>query len=215
MSLSSDRPYIETIQGALAKLDQTELIAVVEALFSAFLNGRTVFTFGNGASAALASHMACDLGKGTAIDVGNGPTRPAARRLRVVSLVDNAALVTALGNDVAYHDIFTEQLKNLLGRGDVAVGVSGSGSSPNVLRALDFARRNGAATIGFTGARVSASAMQELCDICVRVPLTMMEQIEDLHVVCHHMITLWLRQRIADWVAAGSGSRQYLTIVGE
>jgi D-sedoheptulose 7-phosphate isomerase len=215
MSVSSNQSYLEAIGQALTQFDQSELSAIVDVLYGAFLEGRNVFTFGNGASAALASHMACDLGKGTATDIGGGPGRSGVRRLRVNSLVDNTALVTALSNDVAYEDVFVEQLKNLLSAGDVAIGVSGSGSSPNVLHALDYARRNGAITIGFTGARASALAMQELCDACLQAPLTMMEQIEDLHVICHHMITLRLRQRIADWAAARVDPSQFLTLVGE
>lgn len=215
MSVSFNQPYVETVCQALTQLDQSGLATIVDVLYGAFLEGRNVFTLGNGASAALASHMACDLGKGTATDVGGGPGQSDVRRLRVISLVDNTALVTALSNDVAYEDIFVEQLKNLLNAGDIVIGVSGSGSSPNVVRALDYARRNGAVTIGFTGARTSALAMQAQCDLCLQAPLTMMEPIEDLHVICHHMITLQQRQRISDWAAARVDPTQYLTLVGE
>jgi D-sedoheptulose 7-phosphate isomerase len=192
-------PYIQTIQDALGAIDQNRLYAIVDVLFDAFASGRTVYTFGNGASAALASHMACDLGKGTATDLGSGSRSAAHRRLRIVSLNDNASLVTALGNDIDYQDVFLEQLKGLLAPDDVVIAVSGSGQSPNVLRALEYAHRHGAVTVGFTGVRPGAVAMRELCDICLQVPVMTMEQIEDLHVICHHMITMRLRQRIADW----------------
>lgn len=215
MSLATDAAYLQTIQDALHGLDQAQLTVIVDALYGAFQQGRTVYTCGNGASAALASHMACDLGKGTATDVGLGVDTVAARRLRVISLVDNPALMTALGNDVDYDDVFVEQLKSLLAAGDVVIGVSGSGQSPNVVRALDYAHRNGATTIGFTGARASARTMARFCDICLQVPLTMMEQIEDVHVICHHMITVELRRRIADWPALHIEHDDRLSLVGE
>jgi D-sedoheptulose 7-phosphate isomerase len=104
--------------------------------------------------------------------------------------------MTAYGNDLDYRDIYLEQLKNLLGPGDAVIGISGSGSSPNVLRGMEYARSSGALTIGFTGGRLSGDQLARHCDICVRVPLTMMEQIEDLHVVCHHAVGLALRERI-------------------
>lgn len=215
MSVATDSTYLAAIQQALAGLDQTQLADIVETLYSAFLQGRTVFTCGNGASAALAAHMACDLGKGTAPDVGRGVQARAARRLRVISLVDNAALVTAIGNDIEYADVFVEQLKNLLEMGDVVVGISGSGQSPNVVRALDYAHRNGATTIGFTGARAGAQAMARHCNVCLRAPLTMMEQIEDVHVICHHLITVELRRRIAEWSALSATHDTQLSLVGE
>ena len=133
-----------------------------------------VYTFGNGASAALASHIATDLGKG--------------RRLRVVSLVDNAALVTAYANDQNYECVFEEQLRRVFRDGDVALGISGSGSSQNVLSALAYARSAGGRTVGFTGDMPDWYRMSAVCDVLVRAPLTAIEQIEDLHVVFAHIL---------------------------
>lgn len=191
------RDYILTVRDSLANVDLAGLEAIVEALHGAYLDGRTVFTMGNGASAALASHMACDLGKGTAGDLALGPGKPAERRMRIVSLVDNLALLTAIGNDITYQDIFVEQLKNLLRPGDVVLGISGSGSSPNVVRAMEYAQREGAITIGITGSQPGAAQIGQYSRICLRAPLTMMEQIEDAHVVFHHAITVSLRERLA------------------
>ncbi len=188
--------YLETVRQALADFNPSDLEPVVEALYQAWVEGRQVFTLGNGASAALASHMACDLGKGTAADLGTGPVVTKVKRLRIIGLADNTALMTAYGNDVVYDDIFVEQLKNLLNSGDVVLGISGSGGSPNVLRALDYARGKGAITIGFTGAQPKAELMRQRCDITVAAPLTLMEQIEDLHVVFHHIVSLALRERV-------------------
>lgn len=193
---TSTSDYLSTIEDALRLTDQLSLEQVASLLFDAYVNGRTVFTMGNGASAALASHMACDYGKGSAVDLGRGPDAPASRRLRILSLTDNPALVTAYSNDIDYVDIFVEQLKNLLLPGDLVIGVSGSGSSPNVLRAMTFARAAGATTIGLTGQMASAGKMLALADCCIQAPATLMEQIEDLHVIYHHVISLSLRERI-------------------
>jgi D-sedoheptulose 7-phosphate isomerase len=140
--------------------------------------------------------MACDLGKGTAHDLGEGPQPGRFRRLRIQSLADNVALLTAYSNDLSYEDVYVEQLKTLLAPGDVAIGISGSGGSPNVLRALAYARSAGAVTIGFTGSQATSVLLCQLCDIAVQAPLMMMEQIEDIHVMLHHAITVCLRQRI-------------------
>lgn len=195
---SSINSYLNDILFALQLVDPEDIEAIVFRLFDAYVAGQTVFTCGNGASAALASHMACDLGKGTAMDLGRGPDAPAERRLRIHSLNDNTALLTAYSNDLEYQDIFVEQLKNLLEPGDVVVGISGSGGSPNVLRALSYARNHGAATIGFTGSQPSAGKMIELCDLYLQVSPQQMEQIEDVHVIAHHIVGLNLRAKIAE-----------------
>jgi D-sedoheptulose 7-phosphate isomerase len=178
------RDYAHSVQEALRRTDFAAIDRAVGVIKAAFREGRQIFTFGNGASAALASHMATDAGKLLIVDDGAG----ARGRLRILSLNDNSAWLTAIGNDIGYNEVFVEQLANYLRPGDVVIGISGSGGSPNVLRALEFARSNGATIVGFTSARKSAEAMAGMCDVCLRAPLEMMEQIEDLHVVYHHMI---------------------------
>lgn len=188
--------YYGALSAALAAGPPPELDAVTELLYSAMLAGNTVYTMGNGASAALASHMACDLGKGTAIDLGESATEVGPPRLRIVSLPDNVALLSAYGNDVAYESVFVEPLKNLLRHDDVVMAISGSGSSPNVLRALEYARARGARTVGFTGSMPGAAEMRARCDITVCTPLTKMEQIEDAHVSFMHIVAISLRSKI-------------------
>ena len=188
--------YFRLVRDALERVDTAAVEAAVDALEAAYDEGRRVFVFGNGASAALASHMACDLGKITSSNLGAGPAAPAGRRLRILSLNDNAAWMTALGNDVAYRDVFLEQLKNHMDAGDVVVGISGSGGSENVLRALEYARAHGATTIGLTGAQPKAALIRESCDVLLAAPLEMMEMIEDAHVAFHHAITRALVARV-------------------
>ncbi len=188
--------YLDDIRNGLDATQIAALTQVVDRLYEAFQSESTVFTFGNGASAALASHMATDMGKLTSLDFGSGPVPRAVKRLRILSLCDNSAWITAIGNDLSYDDVFLEQLKNHLKAGDVVVGISGSGGSPNVLRALSYARASGAFCIAFTGAQPKAVMIEPLSDVLVRAPLTMMEQIEDLHVVYHHIITRQLFDRV-------------------
>jgi D-sedoheptulose 7-phosphate isomerase len=178
--------YLEELSGTIQKLPLPAIDDLVRQFFGAYQAGRTIFLFGNGGSAALASHMACDLGKGTAPASG--------RRLRAIALTDNVALITAWANDSRYEAIFAEQLENLLHPGDVACAISASGNSPNILAALSFARRAGAATAGITG--FQGGNMKSLCDVCVVVPSDNMQIIEDLHVSISHAVFRVLRHEI-------------------
>lgn len=158
----------------------------IDVLLSAAYVGSTIFTMGNGGSAATASHFACDLAKGAIV--------PGGPRFRVVALTDNIPLITAWSNDVAYEDIFAEQLCNLMSRGDVVVAFSGSGNSPNVLRAVALARQQGGITIGFSG--FDGGQLSRMVDVPVVVPCHCMEQIEDVHLVLCHLTATVLRQRL-------------------
>jgi D-sedoheptulose 7-phosphate isomerase len=111
-----------------------------------------------------------------------------------VALTDNVPLMTAWSNDVAYEDVFVEQLRNLIDRGDVVVAFSGSGNSPNVLRAVDWARRMGGITVGFSG--FAGGQLSRLVDVPVVVPCHCMEQIEDVHLLLCHLICTELRERL-------------------
>jgi len=170
--------YLAELSGTIQNLPVPAIDDLVRVFLQAYGRGRTIFLFGNGGSASLASHMCCDLGKGTAPACG--------KRLRAVSLTDNAALITAWANDTRYENIFAEQLENLLQPGDVACAISGSGNSPNILAALSFARQAGAATAGITG--FTGGKMKPLCDVCVVVPSDNMQIIEDLHLSIAHSV---------------------------
>jgi D-sedoheptulose 7-phosphate isomerase len=180
--------YFQGVSGVLRKLPFAVIDEVTNALWDAYQRNRTVFVFGNGGSAALASHSACDLGKGTAIN-GN-------RRFRVLSLTDNVPLMTAWANDQRYDDIFAEQLKPFVQKDDVVFAISGSGKSPNVLNGLQVARDTGARTIGLTG--FQGGEMKLLCDLCVVIPSENMQIIEDFHVSVTHSIFTMLRDRICE-----------------
>ena len=189
MKTAFDVPsYLEELSSTIAKLPLPAINHLVQIFLQAYDSGRTIFLFGNGGSASLASHMSCDLGKGTAPAKG--------KRLRAVALTDNAALITAWANDTSYASIFAEQLENLLQPGDIACAISASGNSPNILAALSFARRAGAITAGITG--FQGGKMKPLCDVCVVVPSDNMQIIEDLHLSIAHSVFRVLRHEIHD-----------------
>ena len=182
--LGSPTNYIHGIVGVLERLPVSLIDEVVERLCQAYLEDCTVYLFGNGGSAALASHASCDLGKGS--------IRPGNRPFRVVSLTDNVSLITAWANDTNYENIFAAQLSPFIQAGDIAFAISGSGNSPNVLNGLCAAREVGASTIGLTGYR--GGKMKALCDVCITVPSENMQHIEDSHLCIMHAVFLAFRQ---------------------
>jgi D-sedoheptulose 7-phosphate isomerase len=177
--------YFALLSSAIGKLQVHSLNAITESLLWAFEHDKTVYVFGNGGSASLASHFACDLGKGTVNGTG--------KRFRVMALTDNLPLITAWANDSSYDHIFAEQLTNFVRPQDVAFAISASGNSRNVINALQVARRAGATTIGIAGFR--GGSMKELCDKCVIVPSDNMQIIEDLHLSIAHAIFSAARAR--------------------
>ena len=185
--MSNCRTYFELLARTIASLPFDQVENVTDILVRAYGQQRTVFVFGNGGSAALASHFACDLSKGTI----NGSDK----RFRVMALTDNVPLMTAWANDSNYEDIFAEQLANFASAGDVAFAISASGGSPNVVKALKVAQECGCITAGltgFTGGRVLA-----MCDACIVVPCDNMQIIEDLQLSVAHSLFTCIRARIA------------------
>jgi D-sedoheptulose 7-phosphate isomerase len=180
--------YFQRFSGIIGKLPYAAIDTVSNVFWDAYRNDQTLFVFGNGGSAALASHSACDFGKGT---VANGN-----RRFRVMSLTDNVPLMTAWANDQRYEDIFAEQLRTFVRSGDVVFAISGSGNSANVLNGLQVARDCGAQTVGLTGFK--GGKMKVLCDLCVVIPSDNMQLIEDFHIAVTHSIFTNLRKRIVN-----------------
>lgn len=184
--------YFSILSKAIGKLPYGTINQVAEVLIKAYENGSGIYFFGNGGSAALASHMACDLGKGTI----NGFQK----RFRVMSLATNIPLMTAWANDSSYGDVFSEQLTNFVRPDDVAFAISGSGNSMNVLKGLQVARQSGAITLGLTG--FQGGKMKDLCDICVVVPSDNMQIIEDLHLCTSHAIFTCIREKLSATASA-------------
>jgi D-sedoheptulose 7-phosphate isomerase len=188
IEIASSRDYFDHYYRMVNDLPHAQVELAADILHRAYQDGRKVYVFGNGGSAALASHFACDLGKGTAILGKNG------KRFQVIAFTDNLALLTAWANDTSYEQVFAEQLRNFVQPGDIAFAISGSGNSPNVLRGLEAAREEGVFNIGLGG--FQGGKMKALCDLSIVIPSENMQIIEDLHVsVCHALFTL-VRRRI-------------------
>jgi len=178
--------YFQRYSSIVGKLPYEVIDAVTDVFWDAYQRDQVLFVFGNGGSAALASHSACDFGKGTVVN-GN-------RRFRVLSLTDNVPLMTAWANDQRYEDIFAEQLRTFVRSGDVVFAISGSGNSANVLNGLQVARDSGAQTVGLTGFK--GGKMKVLCDQCVVIPSDNMQLIEDFHIAVTHSIFTTLKKRM-------------------
>lgn len=185
--LTTSQVYLKELANALAMFEGTTMERVVDVLFEAYLNGTDVYIIGNGGNAALASHFACDLAKNVTFANGH-------RRLRALSLTDNFSLMSAWSNDVGYESVFVEQLRNFLRPSDIVIALSGSGNSPNVLRALELARDIGAKAVGITGG--DGGKLAALCDPCLIAPSHNMQIIEDLHSVAVHAVSTALYNRI-------------------
>ena len=157
---------------------KNQIEKIISLLIKKRNTGKTIFTIGNGGSASTASHFVSDLLK-TSITKKN-------KRFKAISFVDNLPVILAWANDASYDDIFVEQLKNLVSKGDVVIAFSGSGKSENVVKALRFASKNGAICIGFTG--MHGVYFPKLCNICCTVPSNDMLIIESTHVILCHCI---------------------------
>ena len=157
---------------------KNQIEKIISLLIKKRNTGKKIFTIGNGGSASTASHFVSDLLK-TSITKKN-------KRFKAISFVDNLPVISAWANDVSYDDIFIEQLKNLVSKGDVVIAFSGSGKSENVVKALRFAKKNGAICVGFTG--MHGGYFPKLCDICCTVPSNDMLIIESTHIILCHCI---------------------------
>lgn len=193
-SISDCRSYFQLLSRCVQFLPFEDIERVTKILLHAYEEQRTVFTFGNGGSAALASHFACDLAKGT--------IHGSQKRFRAMALTDNVALMTAWANDSSYENIFAEQFANFAAPGDIAFAISASGNSANVLNALRVAKQVGATTVGITG--FAGGKMFNLCDACIVVPCDNMQIIEDLHLCVAHSLFTCVRAGLSQDSSANS-----------
>jgi D-sedoheptulose 7-phosphate isomerase len=184
--------YLSEIEQAIREISRDDVTAVVDVLEACWVSGNTTFVVGNGGSASTASHMMNDLNKFTLV--------PGARRFRAIALTDNVPLMTAWGNDASYDDVFVEPLRNLMNDGDVLIAISGSGNSPNVLRAIEYANERGTTIglCGFPGGKLAVLAKHR-----VIVPAMSIGQQEDGHLIINHAVATALRALIeAQLIAA-------------
>ena len=184
------RSYFHDLTATLGELTPASLAPVLRVLERARRERRQIFIVGNGGSAATAAHLACDLGKGT-VDYQD----PAFIRFRAVSLADNSAVVTALGNDLSFEHVFAEQLATLMNDGDVVVFISASGNSPNLVRAAHYARSRRGELIGLLG--FGGGELYGLVDHAVVVSTRNYGLSEDSHLIVQHLLTQYLKRLLA------------------
>jgi D-sedoheptulose 7-phosphate isomerase len=174
--MTFSQQYLAQLRGTLDSLDLAKVDQAIEWFREARDAGRQVFVCGNGGSAATASHFVTDMVKGASY---NHP-----RRFRIMALTDSLPTISAYANDVCYDCVFLEQLKNFAQPGDVVMGISGSGNSPNVLRAIEYGNSTGCRTLALTGR--DGGQLGPLAQLNVLVPEPHMGRIEDAHmIVCH------------------------------
>ena len=170
--------YLDELKLLFDLFDVDGFEKIVQSILNAYRCGQTIFTMGNGGSASTASHFATDINKGCCLDLD--------KKFKVICLNDNLSTLLALANDLSYDAVFVEQLKNFFTPGDLVIGISGSGNSENVLKAIRYAGDNGGQTIGLTG--FAGGKLAPLVDTAFIVKVDDMQKIEDLHMIIVHMI---------------------------
>lgn len=185
LGLTLDAPaYLDRLRDELERIDAAAVERWADFVFDAWTQGSTLYLIGNGGSAAAASHLSVDLGKGTVAT--DNLRHESHRRLRVVSLTDNVPWITAVANDLDYGQVFVQQLMSAAVDGDALMAFSGSGNSPNVLAAVDWANRHGLRTFGLTG--FDGGKLKDLQQDGVHVDLNDMGMVESVHVCLFHWV---------------------------
>lgn len=168
--------YFCRLKKTIDEISVEDLNKLMNVLVEGKNDDRTIFIMGNGGSSATASHFVCDFNKGLSVE--------GEKRFKFICLNDNVPTVMAIANDLSYEDIFIEQLKNFFKVGDLVIGISGSGNSMNVIKAIEYANINGGITIGFTG--YDGGKLLKLCNHNINIPIHDMQITEDLHMVLDH-----------------------------
>lgn len=170
--------YLNSLQNCIDNLDRQEIDTFIKLLLQVRNEGRTIFVMGNGGSAATASHFCCDFNKGMSYEQD--------KKFKMICLNDNVATMMAYANDVSYENIFVEPLKNFFKDGDVVIGISGSGNSKNVLKAIEYANAHNGITVGITG--YNGGILKQISKYSVNANINDMQITEDIHMILCHMI---------------------------
>jgi D-sedoheptulose 7-phosphate isomerase len=178
--------YIALVKETLDKLSQDSIAEAANAFYDTYQKGGNIYVFGNGGSGATASHVAGDFLKGASYGLN--------KRFKMICLNDNVASMMAIANDIGYEDIFVEPLKNFLGPDDLVVGISGSGNSENVVRAMQYAKVHGTKTLALSG--FSGGKIAQMADISVHAAVADMEVCEDVHMVIFNIIKKEMQLRL-------------------
>jgi D-sedoheptulose 7-phosphate isomerase len=184
--------YLERLKLELSRLDCAQIEKWAELVYEAWLHEKCVYVFGNGGSGTTATHISEDFGKSSLRD--DDLRDESKKRLRIMSLTDNVGWILAVANDLSYDQVFVQQLMNFGREGDLAIGISGSGNSKNVLNAIDWANRHGLVTLGLTG--YDGGQLAKLAHHNLHVPLDDMGMVESIHVCVQHWVLNDLHARI-------------------
>ena len=185
--------FLDRVGDELRKIDPAQVQALADAIYACYEKRSTVFVIGNGGSGSNASHFCEDIGKGTlARKFFDDDTK---KRYKIISLTDNTPYILAWGNDEGFDRVFSEQLKNLASPGDLLIAISGSGNSPNILRAIDWANAHGVETFGCTG--FSGGKLKTLAHHNLHVPLDDMGIVESIHLTAFHWVVDDLHRRVS------------------
>lgn len=187
------KQFLDRVALELGRIDPAQVKTLADLIHERYLAGRFVFIIGNGGSGSNASHLCEDLGKGTIKREYFNDDR--VKRLKVLSLTDNTPYILAWGNDEGFDRVFVEQLKNLASPGDLLVAISGSGNSPNILKAVEWANSHGVATLGCTG--FGGGKLKTLAHHNFHVPLDDMGIVESIHLTAFHWVIDDLYRRIS------------------
>jgi D-sedoheptulose 7-phosphate isomerase len=186
-------PFLQRVAQELLRIDPAEIKTLADLMYSCYQRDRFIFLIGNGGSGSNASHFCEDIGKGTLRRQDfDDDTK---KRFRILSLTDNSPYLLAWGNDEGFDRVFVEQLKNLAGPGDLLIAISGSGNSPNILRAVEWANRHDMTTYGCTG--FSGGKLQTMAQKGLHVPLDDMGIVESIHLTAFHWVVDDLYRRLA------------------
>lgn len=182
------KEYFGVVKDSVDLIPFEDVMKMIEAIYEAYKTDKTIFIIGNGGSAAKASHVAQDFSKGLIFDQNIN------KRVKALSLTDNIPYITALANDTGYENIFSAQLRTFANKGDYLLAISGSGNSPNIIKAVDVAKEKKMVVIGVTG--YGGGKLKELSDISVNVKINDMCMAESFHSLIFHYVVSSLRKRI-------------------
>lgn len=172
------KQYLSELKEVLDDFNLEQFEKIVNLILNAYENEKQIFTMGNGGSASTASHFACDLNKGCCTNLE--------KKIKMICLNDNTPTLLAFANDVSYDVVFVEQLKNFFNPGDLVIGISGSGNSENVIKAIHHTKQNNGQTIGFSG--FSGGKLAQMVDVPFVVKVDDIQKVEDIHMILVHMI---------------------------
>lgn len=181
------KKYLKLLEKNISALDIRDVNQAANVILSAYDNGNTIFTMGNGGSGTTASHIVCDFNQGVSARLS--------RKFKVMCLNDNMSSVSAIANDIRYDAIFREQLKNFLTPGDVVIAISVSGNSGNIIQAVEYANKHGASTIGLCG--FDGGRLKKTAKYSIHVNVNDMKVAEDIHSIVSHILMKTLGARLS------------------